>query len=97
MYNSSNIALQNCTFLNSLGQSIALSEVSGIVNTNSYNFTHNHHNKHGATIYYSSNGNINTKLMINHCIFDHNKGISIIYLNSSNTSQTFLSVENSTF
>ena len=29
MYNSSNIALQNCTFLNSLGQSIALSKVSG--------------------------------------------------------------------
>ena len=41
MYNSLNILFHNCSFQNSLGQSVVLSEVSGNVYINNCNFTHN--------------------------------------------------------
>ena len=41
IHNSSNITIQNCTFQNSFGQSVVLSEVSGNVNINNCKFTHN--------------------------------------------------------
>ena len=54
MYNSSDIIFQNCIFQNSLSQSIVLSEMSGSVNINNCNFTHNNNKNHGTAIHYSS-------------------------------------------
>ena len=96
--NLSNINFQNCTFQNSLGQSIVLSEVSGSVNINNCKFTHNkYYNNHGAAIYYSSNDNSKLTFMINNCTFDYNEGNSIVYLNHSATLQKYLLLENSVF
>ena len=100
IYNSSNIIFQNCISQNSLGQSIALLEVSGSVSISNCNFTHNsHYKKHGTAIYYSSNLNDNVQLVftINNCIFDYNEGASIVYFDHSGTSQKHLSLQNSKF
>ena len=97
MYNSSSIILQNCTFQNSLGQSVVLSEVSGSVNVNNCNFTHNiHYNNNGTAIHYSSKLNdVQLVFTINNCIFDCNVGASIVYFYRSGTSQKYLLLQNS--
>ena len=97
--NSLNIIFQNCIFKNSLGQSIVLSEVSGSVNINNYNFTNNSHYNHGTAIHYSSKLNDDVQLVftINNCIFDYNEGTSIVYFNQSGISQKYLSLQNSKF
>ena len=98
MYNTSNISYQNCTFQNSLGPSLVLSEVSGNVNINNCKFTHNnYYNNYGTAIHYSSNDNAQLVFMINNCTFDYNEGASIVYFYQSGTSQKYLSLENSTF
>ena len=100
MYNSSNIIFQNCTFRNSLGQSILLSQVSENVNILNCNFTHNkYYNNHGTAIYYSSKFNDDVQLVftINNCIFDYNEGASIVYFYQSGSSQKYLLLQNSKF
>ena len=98
VYNSSNINFQNCAFQNSLGQLIALSEVSGSMNISNCKFTHNnHYNNHGAAIHYSSNDDAHLVFMINNCTFDYNEGDSIVYFYHCGTSQKYLLLENSTF
>ena len=80
VHNSSNIIFQNCTFQNSFGQSVVLSEVLGNVNINNCKFTHNnYYNNHGTAIHYSSNTNVQLVFMINNCTFDYNEGASIVY------------------
>ena len=50
---SSNLTIENCTFQHSIGQVLALSEVSGDVNINNCNFVNNkHYRGHGAAIHY---------------------------------------------
>ena len=98
LYTSSNINFQDCAFQNSKGQSIVLSEVSGSVNINNCNFTHNkYYNYHGTAIYYSSNDDAQLVFMINNCTFDYNKGASIVYLHDSGTSQNCLLLQDTTF
>ena len=58
IHNSSSVSFQNCTFQNSLGHSIVLLEVSGNVNINDCNFTHNYYKNHGVAIHYSSKHNV---------------------------------------
>ena len=70
IHNSSNVNFQNCTFQNSLGQSIAILEISGNVNINNCNFTHNKYKYHGVAIHYSSKHNVQLALLINKCVFD---------------------------
>ena len=98
MYNTSNISFQNCTFQNSLGQSLVLSEVSGNVNINNCNFTHNgYYNNRGTAIHYVSNDDEQLVFMINNCTFDYNEGATIVHFYQFGISQNYLSLENSTF
>ena len=99
-HNSSNVVFQNCTFQNSLGQSIVLSEVSGSVNIDNCNFTHNnHYNNHGTAIHYSTKLNDDVRLVftITNSIFNYNEGASIMYFYQSGSSQQYLSLQNSKF
>ena len=100
MYNSSNIHIHDCSFQSSLGQSVVLSEVSGSVNINNCNFTHNnHYDSHGTAIHYSSklNDDIQLVFTISNCVFDYNEGASIVHFYQSDTSQICLSIGSSKF
>ena len=100
MYNSSNTIFLNCTFQNSLGQSIVLSEMLGNVNINNCNFTHNSNYKnHGTAIHCLSKLNDNVQLVftINNCVFDYSGGASIVYFYQPDASQICLSLQNSKF
>ena len=86
MSHSFNVTIQNCTFQQSVGQAIVLSEMSGDVNINNCKFVNNsHYRGHGAAIHYSSstNNTINYSqfvLTIKNCIFSYNKMKSLVYL-----------------
>ena len=98
VHNSSNIIFQNCTFQNSFGQSVVLSEVLGNVNINNCKFKHNnYYNNHGTAIHYSSNNNAQLVFMINNCTFDYNKGASIMYVYQLGISQKYLILQYSNF
>ena len=83
---SSNVTIQNCTFQQSVGQAIVLSEMSGDVNINNCKFVNNsHYRGHGAAIHYSSstNNTINYSqfvLTIKNCNFSYNRMKSLVYL-----------------
>ena len=84
-YNSSNIAIDHCTFQQSVGRAVVLSEVSGGVNIKHCKFVNNEHTcrEHGAAIYYSSNCTEYSKdqLIISDCHFTDNSGYaSLIFL-----------------
>ena len=98
VHNSSNIIFQNCTFQNSFGQSVVLSEVLGNVNINNCKFTHNkYYNNHGTAIHYSSNNNAQLVFMINNCTFDYNEGASIVLFYQLGTLQKYLILQYSSF
>ena len=87
--NSSNITIQNCSFQQSVGQAVALLEVSGDVNIYQSKFMNNNHYRgHGAAIYYTSN-NIKyfpLKLIISNCDFARNSdAMSVIYIEEYKT------------
>ena len=81
-----NVTIQNCTFQQSVGQTIVLTEMSGDVNINNCKFVNNsHYRGHGAAIHYSSstNNTINYSqfvLTIKNCNFSYNKMKSLVYL-----------------
>ena len=82
LYNTSNVTIQNCSFLHSVGQAVVLSEISGDVNINNCKFVNNdNYNSHGAAIHYLS---INAKrcvLTINNCSFtNNNHATSLVYI-----------------
>ena len=86
-YNSSNLTIDNCTFQQSVGGAIVLSEVSGDLNIKHCKFVNNKHTlrEHGGAIHYnySSNGAEYSKvqLTISDCHFTNNFGFaSLIYL-----------------
>ena len=55
---SFNVTIQNCTFQQSVGQAVVLSEMSGDVNINNCKFLNNRRYRgHGAAIHYSSSTN----------------------------------------
>ena len=102
LHNSSNIAIKNCSFHDSMGQAVALSGVSGDVNINHCNFFYNkQHDGHGTAIHYSSIALFSSlKLTISYCKFFHNEGSkSIVYFgqSSNNKSHEYLYLQNSNF
>ena len=98
VHNSSNIIFQNCTFQNSFGQSVVLSEVLGYVNINNCKFRHNnYYNNHGTAIHCSSNNNAQLVFIINNCTFDYNEGVSIVYFYQLGSLQKYLILQYSNF
>ena len=89
LYNSSNISIQNCSFQNSVTQSIALSEMSGNVTINGCTFAfNNYYEDHGVAIHYLSKTSYHYKLQltIKNCNFTHNGVASnqrIVYIGST--------------
>ena len=83
-YNSSNITIDHCTFEQSVGQAVVLSEVSGDVNIKHCKFVNNKHplRKHGAVIHYSSNyTEYSNRFIMSDCHFANNSdAASLIYL-----------------
>ena len=101
-YNSSNITIKNCSFQNSTGQVVVLSEVSGDVNVNSCHFlSSTQYEGHGTAIHYSSTLPIPLlNLMVTDCSFLYNdRAKSIMYFGRSSTvkSNEYLYLQNSNF
>ena len=104
LHNSSDVTIENCTFLLSTGQEVVLSEVSDVsIKHCKFESKVKHlHRQHGAAIHYSSN---NTKLckdqfLIDDCCFVDNSGIkSLIFLEHLNTHACFekIFIQNSKF
>ena len=97
---SLNVTIQNCTFQQSVGQAIVLSEMSGDVNINNCKFLKNRRYRgHGAAIHYSSLTN-NTNnysrfvLTIKNCNFSYNRMKSLVYLENKHKK---IILNNSTF
>ena len=87
-YNSSDIAIQNCTFQHSITQALVISEVAGNIKINGCKFSFNNKFKgHGAAIYYLPKIKHHSKfqLTISNCIFTNNamSGDSVVYISSS--------------
>ena len=104
LYNSSNIIIQNCSFLSSATQSIALSEMSGNVTINGCTFTfNNYYEDHGVAIHYLSKLQQHSKFQftISNCNFTHNGVASnqkIVYIGStSNNHKEEIFLYNSVF
>ena len=95
----SNIAIQNCSFQHSLGQVIALSEVSGNVNINNCNFVNNtQYTDHGTAIhYYSNDSTSNLVFYINNCNFSHNKHAKSLVYAENRIQYSNLTLCNATF
>ena len=97
LINSSNITIKNCLFQHSIGQAIAISQMTGDVNISHCNFlSNNYYEGHGSAIYYSSNDISTSSLifMITSSNFKHNKGAkSLIYLHQSLASESVRSCE----
>ena len=86
--NSTNVTIQRCAFTNSIGQAIALSAVSGIVNIHDCNFANNsYYTHHGAAIHYTSSRDTTNQcsqyLSISNCSFTYNEGNSLVYIKNS--------------
>ena len=86
-YNSSNVSFERCSFHNSNGRSVLLSEVSGNVYINNCNFTHkNEYSGHGAAIHYSPNTNSHGQhnLIVQNSQFVFNRATqSVVYIDGS--------------
>ena len=82
LYNISNVTIQNCSFLHSVGQAVVLSEISGDVNIYNCKFTNNsNYNSYGAALHYLSINAKNCVLTINNCSFTNNShSTSLVYI-----------------
>ena len=81
---SSDVIIQNCTFQNSIGPAIVLSEVSGEVNIRDSNFVNNsNYRDHGAVVYYAVNQCFHHLFAMHNCNFTCNKGKSLVYIKNS--------------
>ena len=98
---SFNVTIQNCTFQQSVGQAIVLSEMSGDVNINNCKFVNNsHYRGHGAAIHYSSNDTRNSRqvvISISDCNFSYNKMINLIYFENRLFKYNKITFSNSVF
>ena len=89
VHNSSNITIQNCSFLHSKGQAVVLSDVSGEVSFNHCEFINNtDYEYNGVAIHYSSSATVKSELVliVNHCNFSRNgkrSGRSIVHIGKS--------------
>ena len=84
LHDSSNIAIEKCTFQFSKGPAIVLSEVSGHVIISHCNFVHNnHYGGHGAVLHYSSSNimdDFKLFLSVSNCNFTNNNATSLVYI-----------------
>ena len=90
---SSNVTIQSCSFQQSVGQAIVLSEMSGNVNINDCKFVNNsHYRGHGAAVHYSSNTKkcSNFEITISKCSFSYNKMKSLVYLENRLTTRSLV-------
>ena len=100
---SSNIVIEKCSFHNSKGPAIVLSEVSGHVNISHCNLIHNiHYRGHGAAIHYSSSNvtnDLQLALAIGNCNFTNNKNAkSLVYIESMmSISNNNITIQNANF
>ena len=104
LYSCSNITIENCSFRDSAGQVIVLSEILGNVSINFCNFlSSKHYNGHGTAIFYSSpkilnNSLLNINFNITNCVFSHNEGTnSVIYSGQSMPGLASMYLQNSKF
>ena len=90
-HNSSNTAVRNCTFQNSIGQALELSGVSGNMNIDHCNFLHNKlYRSHGTAIHSLSN-TLYLNLTIANCKFSYNGDAeSVIYFGPPSTKYWYL-------
>ena len=95
----SNIIIQNCSFQNSLGQAVVLSEVSGNVNINNCNFVNNsQYRGHGTGIHYYSKDSVpNFVFNINNCKFSHNKQATSLLYFENGFQHSNITLSNSVF
>ena len=101
-YNSSNITIDHCTFQQSVGQAVVLSEVSGDVNIKHCKFVNNMHlsekRHYGSAIHYLSSSDTESSenwltITICNCYFTDNIGIaSLVYLEQHNNSSQCKSI-----
>ena len=95
-HNSSNITIQNCSFLHSKGQAVVLSEVWGDVSFNHCEFVNNtDYRDHGVAIHYSSTplGISKFMLIVSNCNFSHNgkrTSRSIVHIGKSSLCNTII-------
>ena len=101
---SSNITIKDCSFQHSIGQAVALSQITGDVTINHCNFLFNNQCEgHGSAIHYSSNDMLTSSVtfMIVNSNFMHNEGAkSVVYFNrtsKSAKSSEYLYLQNSNF
>ena len=101
-HSSSNILLKNCSFNQSRGQAIKLSNVSGDMNIKNCQFMNNSdYGGHGAGIHYTSDSDYQSQqlLIIDSCVFSFNGAAkSIVYCESSiKNSSDDICLQNSSF
>ena len=99
---SSNITIQSCSFQQSVGQAIVLSEMSGDVNINDCTFVNNScYPGHGAAVHYSSGSATNTpqiSFTINYCNFTYNRRAkSLVYIGNKVSKPSINIICNSKF
>ena len=102
LYESTTVTVQDCTFKNSAGQAIVLSEVSGVVKIVNCKFEYNYngiYKGHGAAVYYNKGNESYLMFTISNCDFAHfDNGESVVYIGKSTNdmNKTFL-LHNSIF
>ena len=92
-FNSSNIIIKNCTFQHSIGQAVALYEMSGDVKIDNCNFISNkQYRDHGTALYcYSSSYTSPNKFTFTNCIFSSNEGgKSVTYFQQTSTGSLYI-------
>ena len=103
LFNSTDMTFKNCSFQHSIGQAAVLSEMSGSVNINNCNFSHNKQFEgHGTAIHYSSNNMLTSfpfKIVITNCSFYYNENAkSVVYFGPSSPKLCeYLMLQNSKF
>ena len=102
LFNSSDTILENCSFQNSIGQAIVLSEMSGSININNCNFLFNKQFEgHGTAIHYSSDDTLTSSsivLVISNCNYFYNQNAkSVVYFGQSSKLCEYLILQNSKF
>jgi len=96
-YNSSNVAVSY--FINSTGQAVLLSNMTGDVHVNNSTFTaNNKYSDHGAAIHYSSGSTVWPLMVIDNCHFTLNEpASSVVFIQGKNSQPRPVTVENSAF
>ena len=80
--NSSSITIRSCSFINSVGQAVVLSNVSGTVNIDKCLFLNNSQYRGNGTAIYYKTEHPQVAFTINNCNFSNNGGDTIVHIGS---------------